>query len=79
MLMFRTPGFETPMAPASEIVYDILGHLATVEPCATDSGRAMLDELSDSPQIFKIIVTGHPRGSIPPALWNSSYILFINS
>jgi uncharacterized protein (DUF58 family) len=77
-LAFRTAGFETPMAPAGEIIYDILGHLATLAPQpATD--RSFLHQLADSPQIFKIILTGQPRGSIPASLWSSSYILFLDA
>ena len=79
VLMFRSAGFETQMAPASEIIYDILTHLATAEATSPDAGRAMLDELSESSQVFKIILTAQPRGSISQTLWNSSYVLFMDS
>jgi uncharacterized protein (DUF58 family) len=78
MLMFRTVGFETPMAPAAESIYDILRHLATAQPTPA-GGRSLLDDLVDSPQVFKIILTSQPQGTIPSNLWNSSYILFLNS
>jgi uncharacterized protein (DUF58 family) len=78
VLMFRSVGFETPMAPASESIYDILRHLATAQPTPA-GGRSLLDDLVDSPQVFKIILTSQPQGTIPSNLWNSSYILFLNS
>jgi uncharacterized protein (DUF58 family) len=78
VLMFRTVGFETPMAPAGESIYDILRHLATAQPTPA-GGRSLLDDLVDSPQVFKIILTSQPQGTIPSNLWNSSYILFLNS
>ena len=78
VLMFRTAGFETPMAAAGENIYDILRYLATAQPIS-GGGRSLLDDLADSPQIFKIILTSQPQGSIPASLWNSSYILFLNA
>ena len=79
VLMFRTAGLETPMAPAGENIYDILAHLAVAEPASGAAGYSLLEDLADSAEIFKIILTGRPRGSIPANLWNSSYILFLNS
>ena len=79
VLMFRTPGLETPMAPAGENIYDILTYLATAESFSGATGHSLLEDLADSPEVFKIILTGRPRGSIPANLWNSSYILFLNS
>jgi uncharacterized protein (DUF58 family) len=92
VLGFRTTGFETPIAPAAEVIYDILGKLATAEPTYSASNRAaaapsaalattnaLMDELSDSPGLFKIILTCQPQGSIPANIWNSSYVLFVNS
>lgn len=79
VLMFRTVGLETPRAPAGENIYDILAHLAVAEPASGAAGYSLLEDLADSPEVFKIILTGRPRGSIPANLWNSSYILFLNS
>jgi len=78
VLAYRCAGFETPMAPAGEIIYDILGHLATVAPSVPAAGSSFLDELASAPQVFKIILTRQPRGSIPTSLWNSSYIIFLD-
>ena len=87
VLGFRTAGFETPMAPAGEIIYDVLRHLASAAPQSPDqsqeapdpAARSLLDELADATGLFKIILTCQPRGTIPTNLWNSSYILFLNS
>ncbi len=79
VLAFRTAGIETPMAPAGEIIYDILGHLATTAPRQAQPGPSFLEELATgSPDTFKIILTSQPRGSMPASLWNSSYILFLD-
>ncbi len=78
VLAYRCAAFETPMAPAGEIIYDILGHLAKVAQSAPATGRSFLDELAEAPQIFKIILTRQARGSIPTSLWNSSYIIFLD-
>ena len=81
-VQFRMPGFETPMATAGEIIYDVLRMLAFVEPAAaTDSGaeEKFLRELVGEPDLFKIIFTSQPRGSIPTSLWTSSYIVFFQS
>ena len=75
VLAFRSGAFETPMAPAGEIIYAILRHLASAAPADTD--RSVLGELVDLPQTFKIILTTQPRGSIPTSLWSTSYIAFL--
>jgi uncharacterized protein (DUF58 family) len=92
VLGFRTAGFETPIASAGEVIYDILGRLAMVAPTNTlpkptspssaaqdKAAKGLLDELADSPELFKIILTCQPPGSMPPSLWNGAYILFLNS
>ncbi len=92
VLGFRTAGFETPIAPAGEVIYDLLGSLARATPTRSPSksasarssgegknGNAFLDELVDAPNLFKIIFTCQPPGSIPTNLWNTSYIFFLNS
>jgi uncharacterized protein (DUF58 family) len=76
VLAFRCGAFETLMAPAGEIIYAILRHLASAAPA--DSDRSVLSELVDLPQTFKIILTAQPRGSIPTSLWSSSYIAFLD-
>ena len=76
MLAFRSGAFETPMAPAGEIIYTILRHLASAVPADTD--RSVIGELVDLPQTFKIILTAQPRGSIPTSLWSTSFIAFLD-
>jgi hypothetical protein len=79
VLEFRSAGFATPPAPAGEIVYDILRYLASVTPLRPPPDKSFLDALEDAPDVFKIVLTSHPRGSIPTGLWNSSYFLFVSS
>ena len=75
MLGFRCGAFETSVAPAGEIIYEILRHLSTAAPA--DADRSVLSELVDVPQTFKIILTAQPRGSLPTSLWSTSYIAFL--
>ena len=87
VLGLRTVGFETPIAAAGEVIYDILGRLATAAPAYQQTGlpqpsvaaNALLDELTYSPDLFKIIITCQPQGSIPASVWNGSYVIFLNS
>jgi hypothetical protein len=64
---------------AGEVIYDILRYLASVAPLKQQPGNSFLDTLGDAPDIFKIVLTSHPRGSIPAHLWNSAYFLFVSS
>jgi len=79
VLEFRSAGFATPRVVAGEIVYDVLRYLARVTPLKPAPGTSFLDTLGDAPDIFKIVLTSHPRGSIPTGLWSSSYLLFVSS
>lgn len=79
VMQFRTAGKTTPLAPADEIIYDVLRELAFLQPITEKSGPGFLEALADEPDIFKIILTSQPRGSVPTSLWTSSYFIFINS
>ena len=79
VMEFRLPARTVPMAPAGEIIYDVLRHLAFVQPQPIEPGRNFLLQLAEESQIFRIILTSQPRGSIPTSLWTSSYFLFIQS
>jgi len=79
VMQFRTDRFQTPMAPASGIIYDTLRELALLRPNNSAAGGAFLDELAAEREIFKIILTCRSQGSIPSALWSSSYFLFIDA
>jgi uncharacterized protein (DUF58 family) len=78
VLAFRAGGFETPMGPAGESIYEILRYLAGAAPQTAEAGRSFLEEAAGS-DVFKIILTHQPRGSIPTSLWSSSYIHFLNT
>jgi uncharacterized protein (DUF58 family) len=79
MMQFRSAGIETGLAPAEESIFTILRHLATAQPEPPDQSSGLLQELAASPELFKIIVTSRPRGSIAHALWHSSYVIFLDS
>jgi uncharacterized protein (DUF58 family) len=79
VMEFRSAGFATPRMSAGEIIHDVLRHLAGVTPLKQQPGKSFLDTLSDTQDIFKIVLTSHPQGSIPSPLWNSAYFLFISS
>ena len=80
-MQFRTAEFSTPMTTADEVIYDVLRNLALVEAReAADGGEGeFLAKLTDEPDLFKIILTSQPRGSIPTSLWTSSYFVFMQS
>jgi uncharacterized protein (DUF58 family) len=78
-LQFRSSGIETSLAPAEDIIFPILRHLALAEPQSVAAQNALLMDLAASPELFKVIVTSRPRGSIPAELWHSSYVIFLES
>lgn len=78
VLQFRTAGAETPLAPAEQTIYAVLRHLALAQPLPPDPQRALLTDLAASPDLFKVIVTSQPHGSIPGILWYSSYVVFLD-
>jgi uncharacterized protein (DUF58 family) len=76
-LQFRSVGVETSLAPADEVIFTILRHLALAKPLTDDLQRVELSELAADPDLFKVIVTSQPRGSIPDILWHTSYVIFL--
>jgi uncharacterized protein (DUF58 family) len=76
-LQFRSVGVETSLAPADEVIFTILRHLALAKPLNDDLQRVELSELAADPDLFKVIVTSQPRGSIPDILWHTSYVIFL--
>jgi uncharacterized protein (DUF58 family) len=78
LLQFRSVKFTSPSAPASENIFQILQFLATVQPLVTDPRQKLLSDLAAEPHSFKIVITSQAHGSIPPEIWNSSYIVFAN-
>jgi uncharacterized protein (DUF58 family) len=77
LLQFRTAGLETPLLPAEENIFAVLRHLALARALPTDPEHTLLANLAASPELFKIIVTSQPRGSIPAHLWHTSYVVFL--
>jgi len=69
---------DTPLAPAERNIFEILGHLAVVQPLPVDPEQKLIAELASCPELFKIIVTSQPRGFFPHAVWSSSYIVFLD-
>lgn len=78
-MQFCTPRMSTPMTSAGDIIYDVLRELAYVEPERKNSGAAFLESLVPLHESFKIVLTSQPQGSIPTALWSSSYFIFLDS
>ncbi|MBI3403992.1 MAG: DUF58 domain-containing protein [Acidobacteria bacterium] len=76
---FRTDATIKPMAPAGELIYDVLRDLAFIQPKADSGNEKLLTQLAEEAETFKIILTSQPRGSIPTSLWTSSYFVFIQS
>jgi uncharacterized protein (DUF58 family) len=78
LLQFRGATIETALAPADEIIFAVLRYLALEQPLPPDPNQVLMADLAASPDLFKIIVTSQPRGSIPAAVWSSSYVVFLD-
>lgn len=79
VIEFRGAGFVTPRVAASHVIYDVLRYLARAAPLKAPPGSNFLDSLAEASDIFKIVLTSQPRGSIPTHLWSSSYFVFMSS
>jgi uncharacterized protein (DUF58 family) len=77
LVQFRSAGMETRLAPAAEIIYEILRDLALAQPHVSDENQPLMGDLAAAPDLFKIIVTSQPHGSIPASVWSSSYVVFL--
>jgi hypothetical protein len=77
-LQFVCDQFQTPAARAGDIIYDILRFLASVEP-SRDVPLAIPAGASGEENVFRIICTAAPRGSVPTALWSRSYLIFFDA
>jgi uncharacterized protein (DUF58 family) len=78
LLQFRGATMETPLGPAGDIIFPILRYLALEQPLPPDPQQTLMAELAASPDLFKIIVTSQPHGSIPASVWSSSYVVFLD-
>jgi uncharacterized protein (DUF58 family) len=75
---FRGADSPIDLAPASDVIYPMMRELALVEP-QLGGGADFLSSLTNETEVFKIILTSRPRGSIPTSLWTSSYFIFLSS
>lgn len=78
-LEFRGAGIDTTLAPAEENIFSILRYLAVAQREKPGAESTLLQDLAASPELFKIIVTSRPRGTISAELWHSSYVIFLES
>ena len=80
-MQFIANGFETPMAPAGDIIYPVLETLALVEPKlgAASTTRDLETRIATAAPGFHIIITSRAQGSIPTNLWGNSYMVFMDS
>ena len=76
-LEFRCGEFQTQAARAGEIIYDILRHLAAVEPSFEAPEQPAFGGQEEN--VFRIICTALPRGSVPTMLWSRSYFVFFDT
>ncbi|MGE5326848.1 MAG: DUF58 domain-containing protein [Deltaproteobacteria bacterium] len=76
-MQFLSEDFESPMAPAHEVVYPALESLALVEPKKGLDPNALVARVASAERGFHIILTSQPRGSVPTSLWGTSYLVFI--
>jgi uncharacterized protein (DUF58 family) len=68
--------FVAPGSSRSTSVYDFLHYLGLVQPGpAQHSDNSLLEDLPLTGD-YNLVFTSRPRGSIPTALWASSYFLF---
>ena len=74
--------FLVPGRARTRDLHEFLAELAVIEPAASGNPVAATDDvlrasaLNDSDD-YKIVVTARRRGTIPVALWNSSYFVFV--
>jgi uncharacterized protein (DUF58 family) len=78
LLQFRGATMETALAPAGDLIFAVLRYLALEQPLPPDPTQTLMAELAASPDLFKIIVTSQPHGSIPASVWSSSYVVFLD-
>jgi uncharacterized protein (DUF58 family) len=65
--------FASPGTTESHDIYGFLRYLAEVKPQRSES---MLESLPASNE-YNLVFTARSRGTIPAALWNSSYFVFL--
>jgi hypothetical protein len=68
-----------PGSPRMRDLHEFLAALAVIAPLAADSlSKDPLCEMNlESGDEYNIVVTSRRRGTVPTALWNSSYFVFV--
>lgn len=74
---FRCGEFSTEMAPAGEIIYDVLRFLAEASPSEEEPSSPPESGVEEN--VFRIVCTALPRGSVPTALWSRSYFIYFDA
>jgi uncharacterized protein (DUF58 family) len=80
--------FGVPGHPRTRDLHEFLTWLAVIEPGVSDpaqtapgrvasNGDALVDLKVGMTDDYNIVVTARPRGSLPTALWNCSYFVFV--
>lgn len=75
--------FLLPGTPRTRDLHEFLAAMAVVKPLREDrpqekgTGRDPLCEMNITDE-YNIVVTARRRGTVPTALWNSSYFVFVN-
>jgi len=68
-----------PGCPRTRDLHEFLAWLAVVKPVGAKEAGDPLHELSrDAFDEYNIVVTARTRGTVPTALWNSSYFVFVS-
>lgn len=64
--------------PRSNDVHEFLARLAVIEPQRESSTGDVLLELNrGNTNEYNVVLTSRPKGSLPTALWNCSYFIFV--
>jgi hypothetical protein len=59
-------------------LHEFLAALAVVKPLALEPAKDPLCEMDlESGDQYNLVVTTRRRGTVPTALWNSSYFVFV--
>ena len=73
--------FLIPGRPRTRDLHEFLAWLAVVEPTraegAADQGDPLRELGSGGADEYNIVITARARGTVPTALWNSSYFVFL--
>jgi uncharacterized protein (DUF58 family) len=77
IMQFRTAGFETLLTEAEAVIFPVLHYLATAQALPPDPKRTLFADLTETAEVFRVIVTSESRGSIPSSIWNQSWIIFL--